>query len=51
MVTRKIMEAAGTVLTRQRVRVWGGDGPSADGCGVTVPAQNCNREDNEAEKK
>ena len=31
-----MMDAAGTVLTRQLVRVWGGDGPSTNGCGVTV---------------
>lgn len=50
-VARKMMDAAGTVLTPQRVRACRGDGPSADGCGVAVPAQNCNREENEPGKK
>lgn len=45
------MDAAGTVLIRQHVRLWGGGDPSADGCGVALPAQNYNREDNEAGKK
>lgn len=50
-VTRDTMDAAGTALARRWVRAWGGDGPPADGCGVTVPAQNGSRGDEEAGKK
>lgn len=47
-VTRGMMDAAGTALTRQRARAWGGDGPSAHCPRVAVPAQSSNRGDDEA---
>lgn len=46
---RGMMDAAGTAPTPRRASVWGGDGPSADGRGVTA-LHSYRREDNEAGK-